>query len=237
MIKMSIESEIRSSAQNMRRVLGRSIDENARRITRGSPFRSLIFGNINISQYIDVRRSMKEIEKYDLLVGIPERNDKRQKGAEDGITNAQLAYIHTHGVDKKSVRQNIQRFRQQGMNFSGARQKAHQMYIMTNGSPVYHIPPRPIIEPAIEANKEKIMQKMQKALDAFLSNDFTKGEQKLKEAGMFAQNKVRAWFTDTRNGWPPNSPYTIKKKKGKENPLIDTGELRKSITYVVSKKD
>ena len=163
MIKMSIESEIRSSAQNMRRVLGRSIDENARRITRGSPFRSLIFGNINISQYIDVRRSMKEIEKYDLLVGIPERNDKRQKGAEDGITNAQLAYIHTHGVDKKSVRQNIQRFRQQGMNFSGARQKAHQMYIMTNGSPAYHIPPRPIIEPAIEANKEKIMQKMQKA--------------------------------------------------------------------------
>ena len=30
--------------------------------------------------------------------------------------------------------------------------------------------------------------------------------------------------------------FKIKAKKGKSNPLIDTGELRKSITYVVSNK-
>ena len=58
---------------------------------------------------------------------------------------------------------------------------------------------------------------------------------------MFAQNKVRAWFTDERNNWPPNAPSTIEKKskngKIKDNPLIDTGELRKSITYVVKTPD
>ena len=77
---------------------------------------------------------------------------------------------------------------------------------------------------------------MSKSLKAFFDFGIEKGVEELKKTGMFVQNKVRSWFTDSRNGWPPNAPSTIKAKKGKSNPLIDTGELRKSITYVVSNK-
>lgn len=55
----------------------------------------------------------------------------------------------------------------------------------------------------------------------------------LKTIGVFAQGAVRSYMTDLQD--PPNAPSTIK-KKGSSNPLIDTGELRSSITWVVSKE-
>ena len=62
---------------------------------------------------------------------------------------------------------------------------------------------------------------------------------KLKLAGMRAQNVCRAWFTNPKNGWPPNSPRTAARKRAKGStdpkPLIDTGELRKSITYFIKR--
>ena len=73
---------------------------------------------------------------------------------------------------------------------------------------------------------------MQSALQAFLQLDFDKGEKRLKATGMKAQNVVRAWFVNPKNNWPPNSPATIA-AKGSDRPLIDTAEMRKSITYVI----
>lgn len=58
----------------------------------------------------------------------------------------------------------------------------------------------------------------------------------LELAGMEGQNSARDWFEDPRNGWAPNSPVTIA-LKGSERPLVDTGELRKSITYVVKESE
>ena len=232
MIKMinSIEKEILNGIEKASSSLDKVIQSKANGSIKGS----LLTGEISVKDYIDIKNLFNVISEYDVLVGIPQRNAKRPEGK---IDNVELAYIHTHGVDKKSVRQKISQLRQQGMNFSGARKKAHQLYLMTHGSPAYRIPPRPIIEPAIEANMDKITKKLDKAMKAFLNFNIVEGEELLKKTGMFAQNKVRGWFTDPRNNWPPNSPATIKaKSKGKnikDKPLIDTGELRKSITYVV----
>lgn len=232
MIKMinSIEREILSGIEKASSSLDKVIQNKA----NGSIEGSLLAGEISVKDYIDIKNLFNIISEYDVLVGIPQRNAKRPEGK---IDNVELAYIHTHGVDKKSVRQKISQLRQQGMNFSGARKKAHQLYLMSHGSPAYRIPPRPIIEPAIEENMDKITKKLDKAMKAFLSFNIAEGEELLKKTGMFAQNKVRGWFTDPRNNWPPNSPATIKaKSRGKnikDRPLIDTGELRKSITYVV----
>lgn len=213
-------------------------DDKVKQWSSGSASKSIATGNMKVTEYFDVKKLLSTISEYDVLVGIPDDGSERKTGPNgEPITNAELAYIHTHGVDKNVVRNNITTFRQQGMNFSGARKAAQQLYIASHGSPAHRIPPRPIIEPAIEANQDEIENKLEKALSAFLDFNFILGEKKLKAVGMFAQNKVRGWFTDSRNGWPPNSPATIKaKSKGKnikDNPLIDTGELRKSITYVV----
>ena len=35
--------------------------------------------------------------------------------------------------------------------------------------------------------------------------------QHLEAVGMYAQNIVRAWFTNPNNGWASNSPLTIAK--------------------------
>jgi len=54
----------------------------------------------------------------------------------------------------------------------------------------------------------------------------------LKRTGMDAASRVRMWFVNPKNLWAPNSPRTVK-RKGSDRPLIDTGQLRKSITYVI----
>jgi len=113
---------------------------------------------------------------------------------------------------------------------------AQLLYIHTNGSEKMKIPARPVIEPAIEAkgNKEMITEELRKALDSLLDKKPGQASIHLKRAGMIGQNVSRAWFTDARNGWAPNTPLTIA-RKGSDQPLIDTGQLRKAITYVVGK--
>lgn len=114
---------------------------------------------------------------------------------------------------------------------------AELLFIQTYGSPVNNIPPRPVIEPAIENNRDRISKMMHEALKIAMSGDSQGAVDQLKKVGMFAQNKCRAWFLDERNGWPPNAPSVIRRKikKGSTDPkpLIDTGEMRKSITYFV----
>jgi hypothetical protein len=112
---------------------------------------------------------------------------------------------------------------------------AELVFIHTNGSPLRGIPKRPIIEPAIEekTNKEPIAEELKEAASAALDADRPKTLKHLKRAGMTAQNRVRAWFTDPRNGWAPNAPSTIAQKDS-DKPMIDTAELRKDISYVVT---
>ena len=40
----------------------------------------------------------------------------------------------------------------------------------------------------------------------------------------------------TNGNWKPNAPLTIE-LKGSSHPLIDTGQMRQSITYVVEEKN
>ena len=62
----------------------------------------------------------------------------------------------------------------------------------------------------------------------------------LEKAGLEGQSASQDWFTNPKNGWPPNSPAVqeAKLKKGADEPkpLIDTGELRKSLTYVIRER-
>jgi hypothetical protein len=117
---------------------------------------------------------------------------------------------------------------------TGKINNAQLLYIHTNGSELQGIPKRPVIEPAINAdsNKEAITEELKKAAKLTLNGQYTEAMQQLNKTGMLGQNFSRSWFNDPRNGWAPNSAKTIEKKKS-DRPLIDTGQLRKSIVYVV----
>ena len=118
---------------------------------------------------------------------------------------------------------------------------AELMFIHTKGSPINHIPARPVIEPALEDDKQTITELLGEAVKATLEGNEELAKQKLEAAGLEGQGASQDWFDNPKNNWPPNSPAVqeAKRKKGSTNPkpLIDTGELRKSITYVVRRKE
>lgn len=173
----------------------------------------------------ELAKMLKGLSGVRVLVGIPEKEAGRPGS---GVNNAQLVFLHTHGVRKLSMIREMMSALSKGSPYS----LAHQLYLMAHGSPAWRIPPRPIIEPSIEANKEAIAKELKKAAMAYFNGDETTAMRYLHRAGITGANAARAWFTDVRNSWAPNAPETIK-KKGFDRPLIDTGEMRKAITSVV----
>jgi hypothetical protein len=109
---------------------------------------------------------------------------------------------------------------------------AQLMYIHTNGSPVHNIPARPVIEPALKANRDSILPEMEEAAKTALKGNTATAKKFMRRAGMAGQNAAKQWFHDARNGWAPLKRATIK-RKGSSAILIDTGALRNSITWVM----
>ena len=170
---------------------------------------------------------LEKLSSQKVAVGVPGSKAARKdaKGKQD-VDNADLVYIHTHGIRTKSARTEMQPEINKGTPYS----VAMQMYIHEHGSMAYQAPPRPIIQPAIEDSKEKIGKRLGEAAKAAADGEDT--EAALEDVGLTAQNAVKNWFTNPKNGWPANAPSTIK-AKGSDRPLIDTGALRDAISFVI----
>lgn len=178
-----------------------------------------------------MKAAMQELTGTQVLVGIPQKSTVRQAGS--AITNAELVYLHTNGVPAWSMRM----YMRIKMNKGASYPEALQLYLHSKGSPQWQVPPRPIIEPALTApgNREKLLEELKGAGRAALDGDRTAMMAAFKRTGLMAVNFVKGWFVDPRNGWPPNSPTTIK-RKGSNRPLIDTAQMRNAITYTLDKK-
>lgn len=188
---------------------------------------------------LDLDDILKDLGDIDILVGIPEdksarKSKKRNKGAES-LTNSELAFLHTNGIRSTKMIKEMDKTMGGVEKGKNSYSKAYKLYLQSHGSPAYKVPPRPIIEPAIEEYSDKIAEKYEKAILTFIEKGRKEGIDALKAIGLYSQGKVRGWFTNDKNGWMPNSPITIAKKKS-DRPLIDTGELRKSIVYVIRDK-
>ncbi len=174
----------------------------------------------------DILKSFEELAKKNVCVGIPEEENTMH----DKIANAELLYIHTNGIRDTSMIREMQHDIDSGMPYS----KAHELYVHENGSPLWHSPPRPVLEPALDNSKEQIAELMKETANVALNGGNITPS--LEKVGMQGQNIARDWFTNPENKWAPNSQDTIK-RKGSNKPLINTGELRKSITYVIKDGD
>ncbi|MDR1495643.1 MAG: hypothetical protein LBS67_01815 [Clostridiales Family XIII bacterium] len=110
------------------------------------------------------------------------------------------------------------------------------------GAPAAYIPPRPFMEPGIEHARDKIVAALLEGARETLDRmNPAATETALKKAGVLAASQIQKEFTD--NDWEPLKHPRSKKgrshRRGEtavEKPLIDTGALRRSITYVVRKK-
>lgn len=110
---------------------------------------------------------------------------------------------------------------------------AELAFIHTYGSPINRIPARPFMEPAIEEKetKERVAEYYGKAVKSAFNGDFAGADANLGKAGMIARNAIVRYIDDSSH-FVPNAPMTIA-LKGSDKPLIDTGSLRTSITYVI----
>ena len=134
---------------------------------------------------------------------------------------------------------------------------AQLIMLHTKGSPLQNLPPRPIIEPALEQSetKQMITDGLKDILQALLNRDPSSAKKNMKILGQHSVNAVQNWFDDPRNSWTPDTEKTIiakmkKKYKGKKKrkeatesalagvqginvTLVDTNQMRKAITYVI----
>jgi hypothetical protein len=175
--------------------------------------------NFRMTTKVDrVQKMVNDILKLtnkQVLVGVPDDKNQRKEGP---IGNAALAYIH----DK--------------------------------GSPLQGIPARPFMEPGINQVQDRINTHMLATAKAELEGDQDKVDRHLSAAGMIAQNSIKRVINEGV-GFAPIKRSTalarLRKRKGADKwskekrediiegmqPLVATGQLRNSITYVVADKE
>lgn len=157
-----------------------------------------------------IERVLAMLRKSRVLVGIP-----AEAGRDDGgPSNAVLGYLHEYGEPERDI------------------------------------PARPFLRPGAESVGDKIVEELQRGAQRAVAVVITPSgsfEQAIPEVdkalhriGLVAQNAVRARLSEGIP--PPLSPRTIyarlHRKKGRRSggemkPLIDSGQLRRSVTYVV----
>ena len=89
-------------------------------------------------------------------------------------------------------------------------------------------PPRPFLRMTVDENQQKI-----NAMCEQQAKKIAKGgtaERSLRELGVFGVSLVQEKIGN--GSFTPNAPSTVK-AKGSDKPLIDTGQLRQSVHYVI----
>lgn len=170
---------------------------------------------IQVNKFNKLIKNLTELTKKQILVGVSEDESARKNPDQEG--NATIAYIHD------------------------------------NGSPLRRIPARPFMEPGIRNAQDAINLELTVVAKAQLESNKEKVDLYLNRVGLVAQNSIRKVITDGE-GFTPLKRGTklerLKRRKsyakwseekkerymGSMKPLIDTGQLRNSITYVVVDK-
>lgn len=96
------------------------------------------------------------------------------------------------------------------------------------GSEDGHIPARPWLDTGVESGTQDILDTIRSGAGKGLPLDAV-----LEHVGVVAAGAVQEYMTDLRT--PPNAPSTIE-RKGSDNPLIDTGAMRQSVSYAVTRE-
>lgn len=93
------------------------------------------------------------------------------------------------------------------------------------------VPERSFIRSTMKENKKQIIKMQESFMRKIVFGEMTK-EKALGLIGAFLAGKISEKIVAIKT--PPNTPETIA-KKGSSNPLIDTGQLKNSITWSVNR--
>lgn len=109
---------------------------------------------------------------------------------------------------------------------------AELMFIHENGSPLKHLPARPVLDMTIKYTQSTLLgPTLDMCLDGVINKDWTEKdvEKELKRMCIKMENYARDIIYLNDGRLAANAPSTIA-KKGDNHPLFDTGQLARSIT-------
>ena len=96
-----------------------------------------------------------------------------------------------------------------------------------------NVPARPFFRSAINKNRKIIISEM-KGFFAKVGTGKMTGEQALNGIGLIVQGMIQ---DSIKNGdWQANAPSTIRAKKGKGQPLIETGSMLRAVSFEIRRK-
>lgn len=111
-------------------------------------------------------------------------------------------------------------------------------YLMEFGSPAANIPARAHLVPGVEDALDPITKRLRAGAKAAIDGKPRAADQAMHAVGLTAQASVQRKITD--GPFEPLSPKTLAKRRARgrtgEKPLIDTGQYRRAITYVIRPK-
>ncbi|HDL6510475.1 TPA: hypothetical protein PXI76_002798 [Yersinia enterocolitica] len=188
---------------------------------------------VRVDKANGILAAFKSIGNKDVLVGIPESTSNREP--EDGekatIGNAQIGYINEYG------------------------------------SPAQNIPARPHLQPGVQSVQDKTIAKLKQAAQAVFDGNSAAAEKALNQAGLIASDAVRRYMTITNLIPLADSTLAARARRGRKGairelarrdgegslmekneqgqlisntnarPLIDQGQYRRAITYIVRDKN
>lgn len=107
------------------------------------------------------------------------------------------------------------------------------------GDDELHIPPRPFLVPGVQSVQDKIVGELTAAgIVAMNGGTGQQVQTSFERIGIIAQNAVQAKITD--GPFTPLAPRTLAARRAKgrtgEKPLLDSGQLRRAVTYTVKSK-
>ena len=94
------------------------------------------------------------------------------------------------------------------------------------------MPARPFLRKSADENKDVIVKMCTQAAKAIAKGSTE--QQELKKLGVFGASLVQEKIES--GSYVPLAPSTIK-RKGSSKPLIDTGQMRQSVHYVIRRKE
>lgn len=110
---------------------------------------------------------------------------------------------------------------------------AELLAIHEHGTIDGRIPARPLLEPVLKQESKFINEGFEKYISLMTDGETEEAETYLEKMALYLEGRLKAYFEN--NDWTPNAPITIK-RKGSAMPLIDTGDLRRSIKAFVDYK-
>lgn len=111
-------------------------------------------------------------------------------------------------------------------------------YWQETGDPEHNLPARPFLVPGVASVQAKLAERLGKAADAALAGDQKMAEVHMVRAGLEAQKAVRARINSGIKPDLADSTIAARLRRGRTGtvPLVDTGQLRNAINYVIRRK-